>query len=217
MAVTALASEAHTPRFRFVAGDSCLGDGRILYGGSFDPPHLGHQAILTALLRLFPSAAISMIPAHTHAFGKELQDYERRLGWCRDVANDLSSRIEVSDVERSLDGSSLATVRYFRAQEPERRLIWVIGSDLVDSLPRWRGASSLANLVEFCVFRRVGSSVDPGILVDSEAMPDVSSTELREALAVGMIRGSALPEVLKTTFLKDNPYLDPSREHDLES
>ena len=194
-----------------------LDNARILYGGSFDPPHVGHQAILSALLGRFPDATISMVPAHTHAFGKTLQDFESRLAWCRVLANDLSPRIEVTDIEKTLDGSSVATVRSFRAQEPDRRLVWVIGSDLVESLPRWRGAPQLSQLVEFCVFKRVGSSVESEKLVSPNAMPEVSSTQLRGALALGKVEDSALPDALKSTFLKDNPYVDPSREHDLES
>ena len=185
-----------------------LGEARILFGGSFNPPHIGHQALLEALDARFSRATLTLIPVHTHAFGKALVPFATRLRWCEVLADSISERIEVTDVEQSLDGSSLRTVEHFRALEPTRRLVWAIGSDLLQSLSSWRGAASLARRVEFCVFQRGGAVVDETLVVSPTVLPEISSSELRSQLARGEIAQSALPEVLKPHFLKDNPYLD---------
>ena len=204
----ALEIEQDNQTFRLVSADEELGSARIIFGGSFDPPHRGHRALLDCLLARFPEAKISLIPVHHHAFGKKLTPFSLRVMWCKALAADLSERIEVDDVESRLDGRSISTARYFREQEPTVRLVWAIGSDLLSSLSKWGEAAALSQLVEFCVFQRGGEVIDGRQTASPLVMPRISSTELRRDLRQGLVMESGLPDVLKPLFLKENPYLD---------
>ena len=204
----ALEIEQDNQTFRLVSADEELGSARIIFGGSFDPPHRGHRALLDCLLDRFPEAKISLIPVHRHAFGKKLMPFSLRVSWCKALAADLSERIEVDEVESRLDGRSISTVRYFREQEPTVRLVWAIGSDLLSSLSKWGEAAALSQLVEFCVFQRGGEAIDGSQTASPLVMPRISSTELRRDLRQGLVMESGLPDVLKPLFLKENPYLD---------
>ena len=208
VAERALEIELDSQTFRLVTPSDQLQGARILFGGSFNPPHLGHQALLKNLVHAFPEATPTLVPVHTHAFGKNLAPFESRYRWCQRLADSISTEIEVTDVESRLDGRSVSTAQYFSEAEPRRRLVWVIGSDLLKTLPSWSQSERLSELVEFCVFQRGGALTDDHLVASSVTFPEVSSTELRADLARGRVSESALPEVLKAYFLKENPYLD---------
>ena len=204
----ALEIELDSLTFRLVPpGDALLGS-RLLFGGSFDPPHIGHQALLESLVSEFPGATLTLIPVHTHAFGKKLAPFESRYRWCELLGKSISSRIEVSNIESSLDGSSLSTVQHFQALEPDRRLVWVIGSDLLPTLSGWKGASVLSQIVEFCVFQRAGARASKSSVSREVNLPEISSTDLRADLACGNVPKYGIPKAILEDFRKDNPYLD---------
>ena len=205
---TALEIELNSLTFHLVSSGESLQGARLLFGGSFNPPHIGHEALLGNMVEGFPDATLTLIPVYNHAFGKHLVPFDLRLRWCKLLAQSMSSQIEVSDIESRLDGSSLSTVKYFAELEPDRRLVWVIGSDLLPTLASWRGAAQLSQLVEFCVFQRRGASVDENLITRLVSLPEISSTELRGELADGRIPQGKLPKALVQDFLKDNPYLD---------
>jgi len=204
----ALEIELDSLTFRLVSPTDALSGARLLFGGSFDPPHIGHQALLESLVSEFPDATLTLIPVHTHAFGKTLAPFELRYRWCELLAKSIDSRIEVSNIESSLDGSSLSTVQHFHALEPDRRLVWVIGSDLLPTLTGWKGAHALSQLVEFCVFQRAGARASKSSVSRQVNLPEISSTDLRVDLARGNVPKQGIPKVILENFLKDNPYLD---------
>src|SRR5690349_21013260 len=101
-----------------------------LYGGSFDPPHLGHQMAMLYALATARIEQLLMVPCFRHPFEKRLSDYEHRLAMCRLAAEPFGPRVEVSEVERRLGGESwtLRTVKALRAERPGDTLVLVIGA-----------------------------------------------------------------------------------------
>ena len=154
-----------------------------LYGGSFNPPHLGHE--LAALYVLETSAVdeLWLMPTFQHPFDKALESFEDRLAMCRLAAAALGPRARVTDIERELGDESrtLRTVRKLQQDFPENAFCLVIGADLVAELPTWQESAELRRSVPFIVVGRAGFEKDDGRL----ALPRVSSSEVRAALAAG--------------------------------
>ena len=153
-----------------------------IFGGSFDPPHLGHQMACLYALATQPIDALWIVPTHVHAFGKPLTPFDHRLEMCRRMAEPFGARVVVSDVERVRGGVSrtVDTVRYLLANYPAARFSLVIGADLLAEVPTWYDGQALPQLVPFLVIGRAG--YDGG---EELAMPAVSSTEVRRRLATG--------------------------------
>ena len=151
-----------------------------LFGGSFNPPHIGHQLVALTVLETEPVDALWMIPCFRHPFEKALEPYADRLAMCRLAMEPLGPRAEVSEIEGELGGESrtLVTVRALKQAHTAVDFSLVIGADLEDEVKSWYGAEELMRLVSFIVVGRGGHSARHGL-----EMPAVSSTDVRRRLA----------------------------------
>jgi nicotinate-nucleotide adenylyltransferase len=161
-----------------------------LFGGSFNPPHMGHELAALYVLETAGVDELWLIPCFQHPFDKALEPFEDRLAMCRLAAGALGPRARVTDIERELGDESrtLRTVRALQARHPEHQFALVIGADLVAETTSWYGAQELHATVPFIVVGRSGHSAGQGDGVGSRPaieMPAVSSTEIRRALGEG--------------------------------
>jgi len=157
-----------------------------LYGGSFNPPHLGHELAALYVLETAGVDELWLMPTFQHPFDKALESFEDRLAMCRLAAAALGPRARVTDIERELGDESrtLRTVRVLQARHPEHEFTLVIGADLVEETAAWYGGEELRATVPFIVVGRAGHKASAGASPVVE-MPAVSSTEIRRALADG--------------------------------
>ena len=83
-----------------------------VYGGSFDPPHLGHVLSVAWALSAAEIDAVWIIPTWKHAFNKEhCASFEERMSMC-ELAFAVFRDVEVSDVERRLGGVESTDLRH---------------------------------------------------------------------------------------------------------
>ncbi len=113
----------------------------VIYGGSFNPPHLGHrEAVLTALRELKPDR-ILVLPDHDPPH-KTLEEGspepEERMELCRLTFGDLPN-VEISDMEIRRSGKSYTydTVRELKALNPGAKLTLLLGTDMLLSFEEW--------------------------------------------------------------------------------
>jgi nicotinate-nucleotide adenylyltransferase len=177
-----------------------------LFGGSFNPPHVAHQLAALYVLETAPVDALWFVPAFEHAFGKPLVAFEDRLAMCELAAAALGPRVRVSDVERELGGRSLTlrTVRRLGELHPEHAFSLVIGSDLLGDVSSWYGADELVRTIPFVVVGRSGAGA--AAQAPAIAMPDVSSTAVRAALASGQPVDALLPRAVLDYILRKGLY-----------
>lgn len=135
-----------------------------IFGGSFDPVHLGHLLMAQSayeelgLDRLFfiPAAQSPFKQASTPAPGPVRSQLLRLalagMVWC-----------EVDEQELQREGVSYTvdTLRKYATRFPGAALFYLIGADNVPSLPEWRSADELARLADFVVIPRPGEPEVP--------------------------------------------------------
>ena len=168
-----------------------------LFGGSFDPPHVGHQMACLYLLLTYGVDEVWMIPVFRHAFDKRSAPFAQRVAMCERAAAAVSPAVRVCTIEQELAGQSytLLTVRALKARHPEHRFSLVIGADLVKERERWYGWPELAELVPFLVLARGGVKSDETAVppahdhcpADAVALPEVCSTAIRARLREGKV------------------------------
>ena len=180
-----------------------------LFGGSFNPPHVAHQMVALYVLETAPVDEVWFVPAYEHAFGKPLAPYADRLQMCELAAAALRPRVRVSSVEGEIGGRSLTlrTVRRLAELHPEHAFSLVIGSDLQGDVPTWYGADELQRTISFIVVGRAGAApAESGAI----AMPEVSSTAVRAALAAGKAVDGLVPRAVLDYILRKGLYQEPA-------
>jgi nicotinate-nucleotide adenylyltransferase len=159
-----------------------------LFGGSFNPPHVGHQLLALYVLETADVDELWFVPAFQHPFHKALEPFQDRRAMCERAIEALGRRARVSDVEERLGGASLTlrTVRRLMEDHPDHAFSLVIGSDLVAETDTWHGIAELRRLAPFIVVQRGGhaSEVAPNGM-PPVTMPEISSREIRASLAAG--------------------------------
>lgn len=172
-----------------------------LYGGSFDPVHLGHLLVARAAIEEVGLDRLVFIPAAQSPFkpGVEPAPGAARLRLLRlALAGEVKCEVDDQEVRRGGVSYTIETVRTWRARCPGARLLWLIGADHVEGLPRWRDAEVLASMVEFLVIPRPGAAL-PSMggrfrLRSLRGWPlAVSASEIRTRVRAGLPVGHLVP------------------------
>lgn len=133
-----------------------------IFGGTFDPPHLGHQIAAEQIKAQLELDKVILIPAKTPPH-KELSDAsapaEDRLAMTQLMADGLdpNGSFLVSDIEIGREGKSFTvdTVRTLREAYPNDELWLVMGSDMFLTFREWKDPLEIAKLVHICGFTRL--------------------------------------------------------------
>lgn len=157
-----------------------------LLGGSFNPPHVAHALLAHSVLAVGDVEQVWVLPTAQHPFGKDLAPLSHRLAMARLAFRHLGDRVSVSELEDRLPAPSytVQTLRAIHAARPGISLLWVAGTDILAELPLWREHEALLEMCELFLVPRPGFD-DEGRARLGFALPDVSSTAVREHLARG--------------------------------
>ncbi|MCL2881656.1 MAG: nicotinate-nucleotide adenylyltransferase [Coriobacteriia bacterium] len=187
-----------------------MGSGTILsrerigiLGGTFDPPHRGHVDLARAARDAAGLDRVLFVVASHPPFkeGATHASAEDRLALVEAALADAGEpTFEASRIELDRPGVSytIDTVRELQRRDPEAELYFIVGSDTIADLPQWKDAAELAQQVRFIVNLREGGpqqvSTPAGfdLMVIKGDVPEVSSSQMRQALAAGQPTGGLL-------------------------
>lgn len=130
-----------------------------LFGGSFDPVHLGHLLVAQAAVEELGLDKLFFIPAAQSPFKTEnkIATAEIRLKLLRlALAGKTNCEIDEQEILRGGISYSIETLRDYAKRFPGAELFYLIGADNIAKLNEWREASELAKLAEFVAIPRPG-------------------------------------------------------------
>ncbi len=178
-----------------------------LFGGSFDPPHKGHQSIVKRALETLDIDRLIVLPAYLNPFkASSLASAHQRLEWCRELFAGYPG-VEVSDFE-IMQGRSVYTVeslRHFRQLYDVGYII--IGADNLSSITKWHEFAEIDAQITWAVATRNGYEADCSMLRDHRILDiraDVSSTHIREHGDMSHVDEAIASEVAST--IKKNQF-----------
>src|SRR5689334_22148241 len=99
-----------------------------LFGGAFDPPHLGHQRIAAEIIAQNLADEVWFVPVKTHSFGKPMTDPQQRLAMLQ-LIQLPHTKIETYELEQTGVNYTFNTLEALAKRYPEHEFSWVIGSD----------------------------------------------------------------------------------------
>ena len=133
-----------------------------IFGGSFDPVHLGHLLVAQAAVEELGLDRLFFIPAAQSPFKPENQPapMPARLQLLRlALAGRTNCEIDDQEIRRGGVSYTVDTLRDYAKKFPGAKLFYLIGADHAAKLDKWREPDELARLAEFVVIPRPGESV----------------------------------------------------------
>jgi nicotinate-nucleotide adenylyltransferase len=151
-----------------------------VFGGSFNPPHVGHVLAVSYVRSCWGIRRVVVVPVFEHAFDKDLAEFSVRAELTR-LAFEWLPEVEVSAVEETLPRPSftLQTLTRLAADHPGWALRLVVGSDVLHERDKWRAFDRIETLAPLIVIGRAGH---PHPDAPPAVLPEVSSTRVRELL-----------------------------------
>lgn len=161
-----------------------------LFGGSFDPPHVGHLLAAAYVLATEPVDELWMVPVFEHPFGKRFRGpYEHRVQLCEAAVATLGlarakvSRLEAELAARGGEGRTVDLLEHLQKTRPQDRFSLVIGSDLLAETAQWKRFDRVRELARLIVLERGGHQGHGE--AGGPVIIEVSSTLVRGLLSEG--------------------------------
>lgn len=146
-----------------------------IFGGAFNPPHVGHASVIRSVLDRDDVDAVWVVPSANHPLKPKLPSFDWRCRLVRAMIQDVGdSRVSLSRVEERLPAPcySLTLLDYLSNMHPDMSFKLIIGEDNLRIKDQWHGFDDL-------VARH-------GLIIVPRADEAVSSTEVRRRLDAGL-------------------------------
>jgi len=194
-----------------------------VFGGSFDPPHVGHlavaqdaaEALALDLLLLVP-ARVSPHKVHDPGTAGDVRAEMLELG----LSEHPLLKVWRGELERAAPSFTVDTLRELRREYPAAELFLLLGQDQWEAFPRWRDPEAILAVASVCVLDRDATGDAgrpegwPHLRVPTRRV-DVSSTEIRERVAAGRSIRYLVPETVREAITKHRLYGGPASGTDV--
>jgi nicotinate-nucleotide adenylyltransferase len=175
-----------------------------ILGGSFDPPHVGHVAMVRTAREALGLDRVLLMPAPRppHKESTDLSGWENRVEMTRLAVKKLAG-VEVSLHESETRGASYTVESLRRYRELyEDDVYFILGADSLRDMPSWREPEALLGLATIVVFPREEITPvlevrgDASVVVFESPVIDVSSSEVRRRRRAGEPIESLVPRAV---------------------
>ncbi len=165
-----------------------------LYGGSFDPPHIGHEAVVKALSALSFIDKTIVMPTYLNPFKRDFfAPPELRLQWLKNIFSSYEN-LQVSSFEVDLQREvpTVETIKYLKKRYSTIYL--VIGADNLKSLHKWQDYDELKKSVHFIIAKRDAVRVSDEF-TKLEIDENISSSSLRKDMDITKLPKAVSKEI----------------------
>jgi len=183
-----------------------------IFGGTFDPPHVGHVSVARDVADALDLDRVLWLPAarSPHKPEQPLTSTDTRMEMVRAIAAaDDRFHVDDSEIRRAPPSYTVDTLEELRIRHPDAQLYLIIGVDQYQAFDAWRDPERVRELATLAVMDREGVPVD---VLESEAVRvpvhrvDVSSTLVRARAAGGLSLEGFVPEEVGKIIEREELY-----------
>lgn len=168
----------------------------LLFGGAFDPPHIGHTTVVEQVLEQKIAKQVMLMPVGQHPFNKFLSPQKNRLELIElafeDLLKKFSERLRINtfEINQTEITYTYDTLLHMQNEYPGKKLGLLIGSDNVTNFGEWKYGAKILELCSILVYPRAGYVVQDGDLLPGMRLLTqvsqvvASSTAIREVIAM---------------------------------
>ncbi|MGW8268122.1 MAG: nicotinate-nucleotide adenylyltransferase [Longimicrobiales bacterium] len=181
-----------------------------LFGGTFDPPHIGHLIVAQDVVETLGLDRLLFVPAGSppHKTDRAVSPAPLRLEMVEGITAD-NGTFGVSDFELTREGPSYTvdTLRHYRGLYPEAEIFFVLGADQAAALDTWQDPDRVAALATLVVMARAGATVPVGEFASVPVTRvDISATEIRRRVLGGRSIRYLVPESVREIIDRNRLY-----------
>lgn len=183
-----------------------------IYGGSFNPVHVGHVEIIKYVIKEMKLDRLIIIPVGcpSHKEGDLLLDGEKRIELLRVACMNID-RVELSDIEVKSKGVSYTYDTLLNLKKKYKDAIFyeIIGEDSADYLHEWKDYDKMVKECKFVVLKRKGYNYKPdheNIILLESPLYKYSSTDIRELIKKDMDIIDMVPEKVLEIISEEKLY-----------
>lgn len=199
-----------------------------IFGGTFDPPHLGHIGVCKAFLNTIELDALYVMPAYIPPHKTVISgvNADKRFKMSEIAFSSLSNKIIVSDIEFKREGKSYTahTLKYFKENFKDIEIYFLCGTDMILTMDMWYCPEYIFENAKIVYARRendsdITQSIDLKCKIYKEKynaeiiylttdVKEMSSSEIRKAISCGNDLSKYLSKEI-IDFIKENKmYVD---------
>ncbi len=153
-----------------------------IFGGSFDPPHIGHEAIVNKSLEILDIDKLFIIPTFLNPFKEKYHFLPKdRYNLLKQLFNNKKIKILDYEIKQNNPISTINTIKHIILTINPKKIYLIIGADNLSTLHIWQDFEQLKDLVSFIVISRDRKCLKNDIIQFKTINLDikVSSTQVR--------------------------------------
>lgn len=178
-----------------------------IFGGSFNPPHLGHKKMIADLILQHFLDRVIIVPVGNYYNKNEMVDFKDRYKMIKLLFKDMP-QVEISKIENTESSNyTYQTMDYFKNKFPLDDVYFVLSTDNVTDIKNWKNADYLIKFHKFVVVDRYGDlfkCVDKSFLKNKNFIfTDVVGQNFSSTLIRSMLKNDANYNNLKDSMQKN--------------
>jgi len=191
-----------------------------LFGGAFNPPHLGHLLVIQQAFELIPELGeLWVLPCYRHTFQKQLAPASTRLAMThlllKNLPPDLTAKVKVetSEIDQKLSGETYIILQILKQKYPAHTFSFLMGSDQLPAFTKWGHWQELLNQMPFYIYPRAGYEQPISyphmtlLASETQAITNLSSTLIRERIKKRLCLDHLMPKTI-VQYIKENQIYD---------
>jgi nicotinate-nucleotide adenylyltransferase len=176
-----------------------------IFGGSFDPPHIGHEEIIKKSLKNLDIDTLFVVPTYLNPFKqKSFASPKKRFEWIQALIKQYpKAKVLDYEIKQNRPTSTIQTVKYLLKEDNIDKIYLIIGADNIKTLHLWQDFDDLKHLVTFVVAKRDDITI-PKHLKKLDICANISSTDLRETIKREYLPKSIADDIINYWRKMDN-------------
>ena len=161
-----------------------------IFGGSFDPVHIAHEAIVNQALKSLNIQKVIVVPTYLSPFKKSFHYEPQQRAQLLKTVFSHNKNVTICDYEinKSKSVYSIDTINYLKNLYQPKKIYFIIGEDNIKGLSKWHKIDEIKELCEFVVASRsAGSNSEINNFKILKIDIDISSSKLRENIDLNFI------------------------------
>ncbi len=174
------------------------------FGGTFDPPHLGHLILAVEAHRQLELNIVHWIltPDPPHKTNHQVSPVESRLEMLQLILDNRPEfQINLIDINRDPPHYAADTVELLKTKNPADELVYLIGEDSLQDLPGWHAPDRFIAAVDILAI-----APRPGISTDLEEMERLLPGLARKTTFLKNVRIEIASSLIKSRIKNSEPY-----------